>query len=169
MPVASGPISKNLQKLVDLVAGSSSFQTRVGAADSTAAREFIHHPHLEVDESTTFQVTRPLAVCESGRLRFKKFAGGALNHLQPAGSCYLILQDKDRFPNDVQESQTDFENWVGAVIQDLAAQAGESDKLSIVEIDQEMEAAITHPRHVAAQPDSTAYWTTVFRVDWGWA
>jgi hypothetical protein len=163
MPTAAGPIAIPLSKLADLVAASSAFQERVDPDDPTLAKaqERIHWPYLYGDP---LDAQRPFAVIESDGLKWEHVAGGAVNVLRPRGSLLLILQDNDRHPEEVKDSQVDFESFAGELLAQIAAAAGQGENLSITAIEQLGDATLLSPKD---RPGATNFWQIVFKIDWG--
>lgn len=163
---ATGAISVNLQKLVDLVAASTNFRSRIHAnAGDAEAREHIHWPHAD---RSLWELAQPLAVIESGGLDYSKLSGGALNWLKPHVKLVLTLTDHDRYEDSTKDSQTDFENYIAAVLSDVIASSGSDDNLSVVSIRQTMVAARTHPADVPSQPNGRAFWMAQWELTCAW-
>jgi hypothetical protein len=159
---ARGPIAKPLQLLVDLLAASSSFRARAGATTDDEARKRLHWPHLAVE---IWEVERPCAVIMqakgSPKARWK--ASGGRNLLRWSGQLDVLIADNDRFPDDLQESQIDFETYLGCVMDDVRRYAAEDDKLAVSAIDVVEPAAYSN---LIDLPSVTPFWIAKFRVDW---
>lgn len=163
---ATGPISVNLQKLVDLVAASTTFRARIHEnAGDDEAREHIHWPHADRD---LWELAQPLAVIESGGLDYSKLSGGALNWLKPMVKLMLTISDRDRYEDSTKDAQIDFENFIAAVLGNVIDSSGSNDKLSVVGVRQTIVACRTHPADVPAQPHGRAFWMAQFELSCAW-
>lgn len=158
-PTPLGPLSLSVRKLVELVAESAAFQARCGVATQAAAYARIWHPDIEMQAMAHF--TGPAAVVMTaafGLARIDPY------HLRPDGcQLGLLLTDDDQFPRDPLASQTDFENWIGQVVQQIAAIQGTGERLTIDRITMSVPPQHTHPADAGTRKP---YWMAVFDVHW---
>lgn len=155
---ALGPISVPVRKLVELVAESATFQTRVKADSVEEAMKFIHHPHLRANGFE--EIKGPLAVVSSQPCTWERVDA---NQLRPTGVLVLTLSNDDKYPEKSDWSQIDFENFCGQVIQDICELQGKNTRLTIDSIVQSIPASLSHP--TAAGPDQrSAYWISTFEI-----
>jgi hypothetical protein len=155
--VSLGPISIPQRKLVELVAESTTFRDRVGAVDSDTAMPFIHTPYAAIVPSLD-SIKKPCAVVCSSAWGLKRVNN---TFLRPDG-CVLTLTfaAEDRYPDNIAWSQTDFENFCGGVIADLAALQGVDDRLAIDSIRRSLESSTSDEPLVKGG----WYWISVFEV-----
>jgi len=143
---------------VELVAASPTFQARVGAADAAGAMPFLCTPYAAIVPSLD-GVKKPCAVVCSSAWGLKRINN---TNLRPDG-CVLTLTfaDEDRYPDNIAWSQTDFENFCGGVIADLAAAQGDANgSLAIDSIRRSLESSTSDEPQVKGG----WYWISVFEV-----
>ncbi len=160
---ASGSLSEPLDKLRSLLAASTAFQTRMGAADATAALEKIWGGFSAVDDH---DAKRPYAIIGThSDWAASKIAGGGRNVLVVEGAMVLYLTDFSRFPGAQWDDFIDFNNFAGDVLDYLIDQSGQSDNLSITAIRVDAPTWGTDPRETAER-DGTI-WRVAFAITHG--
>lgn len=126
MATPSGSLSLSIQGLVDLVANSAAFQTRGSFANATAAEKSIYIDAIVIEENEqTIADLCPLAIVTEIEHGFGQVAEGDGIHVLPAGGVSLHLIDTARFTSDHKESKFDFTNYVGTIIDQIAAVTGD--------------------------------------------
>ena len=152
--------SKPVDLLRSMVANSVSFQTWVGAVDDITAKAFIHLIR------TSPTPTWPLAIIdfgdEYGRLRE---SGGSNQNFQQLGSLLLMFEMKVVPFNkeNWQDAALALKNQVGLIIDEIEAQAGQADKLSIKSWElKKLERTDEDERGTLGD-----LYTIVFEIDWG--
>jgi len=113
----TGPLPLQVRMLVDLIAASATFQARCDAANKAAAYRFIHYPYLRA--GGLWEIHGPVAVV--GSVNFGITRKAVDFFLVQNTSLGLVLSDDDRYPDDPQSSETDFENFSGGVLTDITA------------------------------------------------
>lgn len=157
----TGPLGTNMQKLSELVAASSAFQSRLRVESVREADQRIYWPWIE-PELDPDRIPRPSAVIETHGLEWVKTSGGAQNHLYPGGALLLTLSDLDRYPKDSRNSLVDFLNFAEGVLSDLAEKSGTDDRICITSIKQQ-----TPPTQNEPTDDQPRYWWARFEITWG--
>jgi hypothetical protein len=158
---AKGPISIPVRKLVELVAESMYFQQRVKANSADEAMQFIHHPHLRA--SGLEEIKGPLVVISTKAFGLSRVDN---KQLRPEGCMLdLTISDDVKYPDRSDWSQTDFENFVGQMLSEIASLQSEGTRLAIDSITQTIPASIN--RLPAGGPSQrNAYWITSFDIHW---
>jgi len=173
-PDPDGPLMKPLAKLATLLAMIPIFQTRCGlsGADPLGAQKLIggeygtqqriFYPVADPEEVNVF----PSAELFFGDgLDYEQVAGGLYNYLMPTGGTIdLILVDEDKHPGDLATSTRDFAVYVGTLLNELKAQAGRNDEISIVGIKMTQKPALCPVEEETER--GKAYWHVVFSVEW---
>jgi len=169
MPLTpTGLISLPKSQLRTIVSGIAAFQARVGAANATAALARIYRTAMKVVlPDASAESKRPFAViCTPDDLAARLDSVGPKHFLDARGGLSLYLTDRDRFPNDIEESTVDFENFVGAVwegIDDAAGDGSAGDALGITSIELELQPQLVGFDRSKAQE---AYWQAALVVRW---
>lgn len=156
---ATGALANTMQKLEDLVANSSTFQTAVGAATAAAAKEFIHYPFYLVDK---VDFRRPFSVIERPEGQGLIYDGDVrLNKNNKSGSLVLALYKPNTGLNIKDDSDTQ-SNYAEAVLDDIADAEGIDDALPI----EDMETG--GPQLVKFEEQATVgdFWATFVTVNW---
>ena len=97
--IAEGPLSIPRRRLVELLADSPTFCTRVGAETAADALASIHHPCLPID-LTLDEAPRPLAVVFNKRFGMRRLS---VNHFGLDGcSLGLLISDWDEHPEKAE-------------------------------------------------------------------
>jgi len=116
----TGVWSSALDKLINLVAASSTFQTWTGAADAAAAEAYIHESDYSEEESVVKNNRRPCAFVDIE-------LGGAVENTRIFnGTAVIIFEGAVDPAHSEQESFRDFTNRVGAILSEML-QAAEED------------------------------------------
>lgn len=113
----------------DLVAASSTFQTRRGVATAAAAAPFLKFHEEAViflQPGVTLAEQRPFGVIGIDRHGFLQIGQGLQVHLGATGGILVLLSDNPRTPDNHSESFVDFSDFVGGVMDDVAANSGKS-------------------------------------------
>jgi hypothetical protein len=157
---AAGPISIPVRKLVELLAESTFFQARVGASSKTDAYPYIHHPELHA--KGLYEIKGPLAVVGTAGFSLSRVD----NRLLRPSNCSLalVLSDDDRYPDSPERSQTDFENFVGQTLAEIAGLQGVDTRLPIdsIHLADSRKIGVT-----AATPGQrNVYWMAMIEVHW---
>ncbi len=113
----------------DLVAASTTFQTRRGVASATAAL-----PYIKFDEEVaqylqpgeTLAPQRPFAVIGIDRHGFLQISQGLQVNLGATGGVLVLLSDNPREAAQHGASFLDFSDFVGGVMDDVASNSGKS-------------------------------------------
>lgn len=131
----SGPIAVPKSQVRDMIAASATFQARTGLPTQAAAyaKVFRTFVRREDDEHRSL---RPYAtILTTPDLRYLLDSGGDKNYLLPQGAVGVLISDNDRYPEDINDSSIDFENFLGGVMVDLEAQAAVQGNLAVIEIE----------------------------------
>jgi len=153
---ATGAQGIRLHKLVDLVAGSSTFQSRRQIFDPVELEEkHIHWPWLRKELNE--KIHRPCTVIEQLPVTWTSPAKGTM---MPDGALKLTITDNAR-QGSMEDSFTDFTNFADGLIKDIVEAVQVNDALDATMIEQ-----IQTPLH---SPDNepVKYWSTIYRIDWG--
>jgi hypothetical protein len=163
-PEEVGPITSSIYQLRRLVAESAAFQTRVEAADATAALAKIKTWDYE-DDPVALQRARPFAcVWPADRFDLVQISGGGQSLFSGQVELVLILTDIDRGSGDREVSGANFAGWLDLVLQDVAAAAGVDDRVPIKHV-----TFLQRPLRTATkdEPSSGAFWQAAFLVTCG--
>ncbi len=156
----TGLLSVSMSELRDLVAESSTFQAKVGAADDTAAKQKIQMAHYRQWADSD----RPYAVVGiAPGFKSVPLAGGSQNWMTSEGMLWLYLTDYDRHPGNETDSAVDFYNFVGGVWNDIQVLAAKDDRLAANELTLES-AQRTDPRR---EQRSKGWHEAELLVGWG--
>ncbi len=165
IPVAVGPYTVPLAKMADMLAGTASFQTRMGLlgdplAVSKCARNL---PFPALERAKIREYLPSIIIMPGPTWSMEEKAGGSLNYLRPAGSLKLIFADNARFGDDLTASARDFCNWIGQTFQDLAQLWGSDALLSGRRVRQDMA-----PAGCSEKEENSAglYFMASFVVEW---
>lgn len=161
LPQEVGLITSGVYQLRRLVSESTAFQTRVEAADATAAALKVKVWDYE-DDPAALQRARPFAcVWPADQFDMTQVAGGGQSLFSGGMDLVLILTDVDRAPGDREASGDNFAGWLDLVLQDIAALAGVDDHLPIKSI-----RFLQRPARSAAkdEPSAGAYWEAAILV-----
>lgn len=163
-----------MRKLAEALSESAAFRVACGLAadDDDAAAKLIDaeggtrriwYPTVELEQ---VKAALPLAVIEpGGGWTWTQVAGGASNLLWPTrGNLILILAENDKAEGDLMASLTEFGNFVGQVIAELAELAGVDDRLATTAISEEIPPFLGDQADVGAEG---SWWRTLYRVSWG--
>lgn len=129
--VLSGSDSLAAEGLARILADCPTWQRGCGVASAALARDFIYF------RNAVGTVRRPYAVISPGDEHgYNLIAGGAQNYLRPDGNVFLYMahDTEPPFVDDNVEAEFDATNFFGSVIDEIACQAGQDDKLSITNI-----------------------------------
>jgi hypothetical protein len=174
------PLTTPLEILAVMIADCPTFRTQcaLAADDAQAQDKLIDGLHgsprrvffLEADsaaelvESVLDRLPVAVVAWDSGAaLNFLQRAGGARNYLRPGGTLRLLLADTNR-AEDVRAAATAFSRFAGAVLAELADQAGVDDRLDIREI--RCDLPPTAPS-IAEEAAAGRYWVTGAVIEWG--
>lgn len=171
---AVGPISVPLYKLARLVAETETCQTWCGLTypDASAASTLIDTPSTQHIFTPTCRRpppelldSMPLFVCGQGNAwQHASQTGGARNYLRPDGVAELLIADRDRYPDNDEESLRYFNNQVGELLTDLGELSGTSDRFDFYSVRQVV------PPHWPDQEEEASldqrYWLVLFEFTW---
>jgi len=149
--------------LIDMIAGSSAFQTRGSWANATAALAGIHYPFVagEADaRAGSSALERPAALIEVASFDYPDLRTGGPRW--PVGSFSVLLTDWHTDDEDYQSALVDFENFLGGVMQDLADAASVGTNLAINSMTLEAVA-----QQLSLVDTQAPYWAAKFALDWG--
>jgi hypothetical protein len=113
----------------DLVAASAAFQTRRGVGSAATALPFIRYYEEIADflqPGTTLAEQRPFAIVGIDRHGFTQISQGLQVNLGATGGIMVLLSDNPHSPEDHSASFFDFADWVGTVMEEIAANCGKS-------------------------------------------
>jgi hypothetical protein len=176
-PTATGPISVPKRKLCEMLAEAETWQTWCGLAypDAAAADKLIdgiggtkriYFPTADANDLGELYDRMPLAVVGNGTSwTMPTKAGGAGNYMRPNGQLSLIVADIDRYPDNLESSQREFENRLGDLMEDLRNLSGRSDRLAMDLIAQQIAPSLPPEDEQNARPDRT-WWAAMYLIDW---
>lgn len=122
MTAPAGDLCKRLYNLQSLVAASATFRTSVGAADVAAARDRIYWP-THTFPTVEADIERPYAWIQFQKahtLTCEHSGGGPSQRETPLRVMFEAAYD----PEDTeQEQEIKFWNWMGQVLEEMAAVA----------------------------------------------
>jgi hypothetical protein len=166
-PPQTGPLSTPFAKLATMIANSPTYQARVGVTDDPNAAdrclEKIRWPVLEPGEDVRNFFPAIVLVMED-RFQFAEVSGGGQNYLRPSGSIGLLIAEKTAFDGSRRAGFIDILNYIGGLLSDLAAVAGQSSQLSIVGIRQVIPPGLCSLAEEASGPGP--YFEAAYAVDW---
>lgn len=153
--------------LADMLSRSSTFQTETGAADATAAWEFIHLTHWVLEDSATPEAGPWAIVYLDDGYAMRKDSGGERWDWTSAGALMVYMRTPKPFGYaDIEAQSVAAENFVGGVMQDLFnLSAIGSSNLTIQEIE-----LTTVPQRIAPWQlvrRRSKFWESEIRVTWG--
>ena len=161
-------LAREQHELRRLVAQSATFQARVDQAGNpalAAKRIYLGGNWLDGVDVDGHALARPYAIVmrPPGPL-WALAAGGDKNYLRRRGNLWLYLADNSRFPNDPDDDQTDFCNFVGGVDEDMAALAGYDTWLPIASIE-----LVGTPQHspIELGDPGSKWWQAWYGLEWG--
>jgi len=162
---ATGRITFGVFALADMLAASTTFRTKVGAANAAAAMAHIYRWQFRAAPAV-LHAARPFAmIWQASTLDLRPYAGGSFNMLHGRGGLILILTDKDASARTARQASGDtFAAFVDGVINDIVPLAGASDNLDLTGL------SLLEPiAHSRAWDDASAgaYWEAVFLAEWG--
>jgi hypothetical protein len=154
-----------------LLAESPAFRRRVGAATAEQARARIEAVECEL-EPAEMKARRPVAIVWPEDLDFVATGGGVRQEFTGGGRVCVLLADNARYPgNDAanrRKSALDFLGWVGDVIADLMAHAGEDDRLLIRQIRmRERDGDGPYRSPTKDERTAGAFWWARVHIYWG--
>lgn len=121
MVTPSGNISLVYDNAINLVAGSATFRTQVGAADAAAAKAFIYLDRADDD----FDRTKWVCVVEQAPgWKYEWKGGGSRNYFSMDPSINFIFQAPITDNLSRMDARYEFTNPMGAIIDEMAALAG---------------------------------------------
>ena len=156
-----------------LVAQSAAFQSRTGTHSESEAGEKVFMFDKESDDPADMLALvrcRPCAVIWPETWRWDADAAGERNYGDPVGGLLLLLIDDALLPGRAQEqrhqSALEFSDWVGNVIEEVLAHAGETDYLDIRTV---TAAAEDGPFRTPTDQEASggAAWWMRLHVQWG--
>jgi hypothetical protein len=131
----TGPIALPKSQVRDMVAASPTFQAKVDAPDQQAAYAKVFRTFKRAGDEDHRSLRPYATILTTPELVYELDAGGDKNYLLPRGTVGVLLTDNENYPDDIEDSGTDFENFVGGVMVDLEAQAALSGNLAVVAIE----------------------------------
>lgn len=164
--LAGHPVATHEERWLELsLINSSKFRTWTGAADTTAAKAFVHHMG-----ALTANITRPFALIgedEDDERSFTKIASGAF---ADAGTLVLHLEAATAEGEHPGTGTLAFKADVIEILDDILSQAEDGDRLRVHRLEK-----IGGPRAMpfdrkAGEADGigdTSVFVYVFRVHWG--
>lgn len=114
----------------ELLARSTAFQQRVGAGSIAQAKKRICVAELtlldvlEQYEGGTLKLARPSAILGVHSHSYVQLAQGGQIELGANGAVWVILTDGSRDPEDSKASTYDFIDWIGLIMDQVAALVG---------------------------------------------
>lgn len=159
---ATTSMGKALESATDILAESSSFQSRCGAADADAAANYIGWDTLADNEG--LHDRRPFAIVKVTARGSNQVSEGIAVDLVAGGGVLVYLCDNARANLDHSESYLDFLEFVGGVIDDMEADSGVSDAFPFHTAELILPPQRT-PRSERT-PDND-YWETAFLLQYG--
>jgi hypothetical protein len=128
MPVtAEGVVAIAAEKLRQMVAASTKFQTYTGTTTRTDALTRVHMRNVLGEPN------RPMAIVSMGdTFHFRLIGGGAQNYLRPDGSLFLFLaiDTPPELFNDQVQAEWHAWNFIAGVLFDVAELSAADDTLS---------------------------------------
>jgi len=165
--VASGSRSEALAAIEEMLADSSTFRTRVSAADRAAAKAKIYYGSANLADAVS-AAERPLAVLALGGGSSLQIGDGDQIELGRDGEYILALVDDADSDHTDKESYLDFLNFMGGVeddIDDLARDdydSGTKVYWPVIEIRIILEPA--RPKRDWRQVEGEDYWIGIFAL-----
>ena len=174
MVVATSHLARAVSSIRNLLAGSTTFQSRTDSADATEAMRHVHlyehrhdvyiEPPPELDQS---ELDRPYAVImlDDQQQYSAIYASCVGVSLLLDAAVLVILQQTARYAaaadseHDPADSYLDFLNFVGGVVEDLDGKLGDvtaGDEYGFRSVQMIMSPVRTSPEH----RQSEDYWTT---------
>lgn len=144
-PAESGPLMTPLARLVTLAAASPTLRERCGlATDDPDASDllveggdgFVRRIFYPASDRDDFAAYPAVIIFLGSEFTWEHVASGSQHYLRPRGTLELSIYDEDRYPLSMAQSTTDFANFVGNFLQDLASQFASDDELAGNEITQ---------------------------------
>lgn len=169
-----GYVSTSQEQLRVVLSECANVRTFLGAADATEALTRIYHDALpppdHAGEHTLeeLQRLRPYVLIwtdEQDGFSATRESEGSIGYLTFRG-CFMVCLERD-VPSDVQDDPAavdmQFRNYVGKILQDLAARSGVNGGVDIRKLHIRGPAR-TEPDEVAELGDAQRYW---IRIEWG--
>lgn len=151
-----GPISRAVRALVDLLAETEAFQEWVGAASPQEACAHIYFPHVpHADDDLP---ARPFAVVTTKDFTLERDTTYGMRPAKP--QLGLLLVADAAHPDRPDWSQTEFENFTGSILVELAELQGCDDRLAIQSI------APDGPSYMTDRKRETPVWFADYTVTW---
>lgn len=138
---ATSALMLPVHSLADMVSQSATFQARAGksAAELLASRIVLTELEAGKEENAEeLQKMRPFVILAHDRNEWGQFGQGTRNYLQQRGGVLLVITDNACYtePADhLSDSETDFGNFAGGLIEDVVEVLGQSDNWPFNRVD----------------------------------
>lgn len=161
MPTPTGVIAEPINVLRRAVAGSSTFQTKINAANLTESLSKVALQHWSVDAlpAADHHLTRPFAIVDYPQLRLRNNGNQCLYVTDSQLSVYYTMDQPVATTHE--DGYIEFTNFVGQSLWEATDQGGFENLLPVQEV-----ATIIAPRRIARSertPDHD-FWEAAYSI-----